>query len=410
MNQTIRFCTTPDGVRLAYAISGDGPPLVMSATWLSHLEYEWRSPFWRPWLDAFQNDHQLLRHDSRGCGLSDRNIVNLSFETWVADLECVIEAAGFQRFALVGTCWGGPIAIEYAVRHPERVSHLVLYGTYAQGRLHASSRQELEKARVMMDLARLGWGKEGHPYLQVFAARRQPGGTPDHWRAWCDEQRVTTSAETAVEMFQLAWRTDVRGVARKVKCPALILHPERDMVVPIDLGRSLASLVPDARFVQLDSENHSPLGNEPAWSRLVTEVRRFLAEPGALPAAVESKALPLEELTPRERDVLDRIAEGLNNTEIARSLKLSAKTVRNHISHIFDKLDVKHRYQAIVLARQAGLGGAKRISDPADPGHLSRVVSPVQSPPRDAGLNTTAVTRLRVLARRQAVAGARKPR
>src|SRR5262249_39052950 len=126
MNQTIRFCTTPDGVRLAYAISGDGPPLVMSATWLSHLEYEWRSPFWRPWLDAFQNDHQLLRHDSRGCGLSDRNIVNLSFETWVADLECVIEAAGFQRFALVGTCWGGPIAIEYAVRHPERVSHLVL--------------------------------------------------------------------------------------------------------------------------------------------------------------------------------------------------------------------------------------------------------------------------------------------
>src|SRR5437870_4202229 len=133
MKQDIRFCTTPDGVRLAYAVSGEGPPLVMSASWLSHLELQWRSPFWRPWLDAFSSHHKLLRHDSRGCGLSDRNIDNLSFETWVRDLECVIEAADFRRFALVGTCWGGPIAVEYAARHPEQVTHLVLYGTYARG-------------------------------------------------------------------------------------------------------------------------------------------------------------------------------------------------------------------------------------------------------------------------------------
>ena len=135
MNQNIRFCTTPDGVQLAYAVSGHGPPLVMSATWLTHLEHQWRSLAWRPWLDAFTGEHKVLRHDPRGCGLSDRTTKNLSFGTWVRDLECVVEAADFRQFALVATCWGGPIAIEYAARHPERVSRLVLYGTYAQGRL-----------------------------------------------------------------------------------------------------------------------------------------------------------------------------------------------------------------------------------------------------------------------------------
>ena len=195
MRQDIRFCTTADGVRLAYAVSGKGPPLVMSATWLSHLEYHWRSPFWRPWLDAFTNGHTVLRHNSRGCGLSDRNTDAFSFETWVRDLQRVIEAAGFRRFAMVGTCWGGPLAIEYAVRHPERVSHLVLYGTYAHGRLRRdNSREESERSRVMLDLARLGWGRDGHPYLQVFASRRQPGGSPQYWRSWSEEQRATTSA------------------------------------------------------------------------------------------------------------------------------------------------------------------------------------------------------------------------
>src|SRR3979411_94224 len=135
MNQDIRLCTTDDGMRLAYAVSGEGSPLVMSATWLTHLEHQWRSLAWRPWLDAFTREHKVLRHDSRGCGLSHRDPCNLSFETWVRDLECVVEAAGLRRFALIGTCWGGPIAIEYASRHPERGSHLVLYGTYGAGRL-----------------------------------------------------------------------------------------------------------------------------------------------------------------------------------------------------------------------------------------------------------------------------------
>ena len=141
MNQNIRFCTTPDRVQLAYAVSGEGPPLVMSATWLTHLEHQWRSLAWRPWLDAFTAEHKVLRYDPRGCGLSDRTTLDLSFETWVRDFECVVEAAGFRKFALVATCWGGPVAIEYAVRHPDRVSHLVLYGTYARGRLRRACRQ-----------------------------------------------------------------------------------------------------------------------------------------------------------------------------------------------------------------------------------------------------------------------------
>ena len=160
MNQSIRFCMTPDGVQLAYAVSGDGPPLVMSASWLTHLEHQWQSLAWRPWLDAFTSEHKVLRHDSRGCGLSDRSTKDLSFETWVRDLECVVEAAAFRRFGIVGTCWGGPIAIEYAARHPEQVTHLVLYGTYARGRrLRDNSPADKDRGRVMLDLVRLGWAQ-----------------------------------------------------------------------------------------------------------------------------------------------------------------------------------------------------------------------------------------------------------
>jgi pimeloyl-ACP methyl ester carboxylesterase/DNA-binding CsgD family transcriptional regulator len=359
MNQDIRFCTTADGVRLAYAVSGAGPPLVMSATWLTHLEHQWRSLAWRPWLDAFTREHKVLRYDSRGCGLSDRDAGDLSFETWVRDFECVVEAAGFRQFALVATCQGGPIAIEYAARHPERVSRLVLYGTYALGRLKWKDQPtEVEKARVLLDLTQFGWGQENHAFSQVWAAHFQPGGTLDHLRSWCDQQRVATSGDTAVRLLRIGWNADVRAAARKIKCPVLIVHPERDAVVPIEQGRVLASLIPDARFVQLDSQNHMPLADEPAWTRLLAELQSFLSEPGGVHTQSRKTTLPLEELTARERSVLEGIAEGLSNAEIAAALRLSEKTVRNHITRVFDKISVEHRYQAIVLAREAGLGRA----------------------------------------------------
>jgi len=362
MNQNIRFCTSADGVKLAYAVNGEGPPLVMSTTWLSHLEYQWQSLAWQPWLEAFSHEHRLLRYDSRGCGLSDRDASDFSFESWIQDFECVIEAASFRRFDILATCWGGPVAIEYAARHPDRVSRLILYGTYGRGRLVWSDRpKEVDKARVLLDLTRLGWGQENHAFLQVWASHFQPGGTLDHLRSWCDQQRAATSPEIAVRLLEIGWNVDVREAARKIKCPVLMIHPERDAVVPIDEGRMLASLIPDCRFVQLDSENHMPLAEEPAWPQLVDEARSFLAEPSTVPAAGRS-TLPLDELTPRERAVLEGIAEGLNNSEIAASLELSEKTVRNHITRVFDKIGVEHRYQAIVRARDAGLGINSRLS------------------------------------------------
>jgi DNA-binding NarL/FixJ family response regulator len=194
----------------------------------------------------------------------------------------------------------------------------------------------------------------------VWATAFQPGGTLEHLRSWCDQQRAATTSETAVRLLRIGWNVDVREAARKIKCPVLVMHAERDAVVPIEEGRSLASLIPNCRFVQLDSENHMPLADEPEWPRLLDELRKFLAEPAA-DAAVERNGLPLADLTPRERAVLEGIAEGLDNSEIATSLGLSQKTVRNHITRVFDKIRVEHRYEAIVRAREAGLGTAKRF-------------------------------------------------
>jgi len=354
MNQQIRFCTTRDGVKLAYALSGEGPPLVMSSTWLTHLEHQWRSLAWRPWLEAFSREHTVVRYDSRGCGLSDREVGDVSFEHWVSDFECVVEAAGFERFSLLGTCQGGPVTLEYAARHPERVSHLVLYGTYVHGRYkRAGIPLQAEKAKVLLDLLRLGWGQENHAFLQIWAALFQPGGTLEHLRSWSEQQCAATSAENAAHLLQISMHLDMTETARRIRVPALVLHAERDAMVPIEEGRLLAALIPHCRFVPLDSENHMPLADEPMWPQLLAEIRGFLAE-----GTAERAALPLDELTPRERDVLERIAGGLDNAEIAAALGLSEKTVRNHITRVFDKIGVEHRYQAIVRARDAGLGVA----------------------------------------------------
>lgn len=351
MNQKIRFCLARDGVKLAYAVSGQGPALVMSASWLTHLEHQWRSLAWRPWLEALSARHTVLRYDSRGCGLSDRQIGEVDFETWVSDFECVVEAAKLDRFALLGTCQGGPIAVEYAVRHPARVDALVLYGTYVYGRFKRGHLpNQVEKAKVLLELTKFGWGQENHAFLQVWASQFQPAGSLEHLRSWSEQMRAATSAELAARLLPIGWNVDISRSAPKVQCATLVMHPERDRVVPIEEGRMLAALIPNSRFVALDSENHMPLADEPAWPRLLTELEAFLGETDR-----PQDHLPLEELTPRERSVLEGIARGLDNAEIAVSLGLSEKTVRNHITRLFDKIGVQHRYEAIVRARDAGL-------------------------------------------------------
>ena len=350
------MCRSADGTRIAYALTGAGSPLVMSATWLTHLEHQWRSLAWRPWLEALSRDRTVLRYDSRGCGLSDRAVSDVSFETWVSDFEAVSDAAGLERFALLGVCQGGPIAIEYVARHPDRVSHLVLYGTYSRGRSQRfDAPEEVEKARLLLEMTRLGWGREHHSFVQVWASQFQPGGTLAHLRSWSEQQRAATSAEMAVQLLRIGFEVDVRQSAQRISCPTLIVHAERDAVVPVEEGRILAGLVPDSHFVQLDSENHMLLPSEPAWAHFLDEVRRFLPVASAGGAARPAK-LPLGDLTPRERDVLECVAQGLDNAEIATALALSEKTVRNHISRVFDKIGAQHRYEAIVRAREAGLG------------------------------------------------------
>ena len=260
----------------------------------------------------------------------------------------------------MATCQGGPIAIEYAARRPERVNKLILYGTYGRGRLRWTNRpNEIEKGRVLLDLTRLGWGQENHAFLQVWARLSSQAARLSICIHGATSSARRPPAETAVRLLRIGWNVDVREAARKIKCPVLVIHPERDAVVPIEEGRSLASLIPNCRFVQLDTENHMPLADEPAWPRLVDEMRRFLAEPAADPpmGAIACRSGS----TPRERAVLEGIAEGLDNTEIAASLGLSQKTVRNHITRVFDKIGVEHRYEAIVRAREAASARTERF-------------------------------------------------
>lgn len=354
MKQQIRFCTTADGVRLAYATAGEGPPLVKVASWMSHLEFDWTSPVWRHWISELSRDHTYLRYDERGCGLSDWEVPELSFEAWVRDLETVVDTVGVERFPLLGLSQGGPIAIAYAVRHPERVSHLILHGAYARGWLKRNiTPQQRKEAETMAELAELGWGKENPAFRQFFTTQFIPDGTPEQHRWWNELERVTTSPENAARFMRVFNEIDVAEIAPAVSCPTLVLHTTRDTRVPFDEGRLIASLIPGARFVPLESRNHVLLENEPAWQQWLAEVRGFLPAGSAGDTAFAG-------LTPRERDLVELIAQGLDNAQIAARLTLSEKTVKNHITSIFVKLEVENRSQAIVLAREAGFGRKPR--------------------------------------------------
>ncbi len=280
LEQRIRFCRTSDGVTLAYATTGSGPPLVKAANWLTHIDHDWRSPVWRHWLVDLSAHHQLIRYDERGCGLSDRDVSDQNFEAWIGDLEAVVDAAGLERFPLLGISQGGPVAVAYAARHPERVSHLVVYGSYAQGRLaRATSEDDVRMHGLQVDLARAGWGLDDPALRQVFTAQFMPEGTRDLWDAFNELQRQTTSAANAARVLDVAGSIDVVDLAPLVQAPTLVLHARDDHRPPFAQGRLLASLIPDCRFVALDSSNHILLGDEPAWPVFLAEVAAFLAMP-----------------------------------------------------------------------------------------------------------------------------------
>ena len=349
--QTIRFLTSPDGTRIACAESGDGPPLVKVANWLSHLEFEWDSPVWRHWLAELSRRYRLIRYDQRGCGLSDWN-APVSFDAMMSDLEMVIDATGLAQVPLLCISQGAVLGAAYAVKHPERVSHLLIHGGYARGRARrASTKEEHEIADMFLKMVEFGWGQSNPAFRQAFTARFIPGASlaQQHW--FNELQRTSTSPANALRVLEVVGLLDVVDLLPRVSCPTLVLHAVNDAAVPFEEGRLLASLIPGARFVSLDSPNHLLLESEPAWRRFLEEAEAFL--PGT-----SSTSPALAALTPRERDLLELIAQGRDNAQVAATLGLSEKTVRNHITHIFAKLEVENRAQAIVLARNAGFGKA----------------------------------------------------
>lgn len=277
--QHIAFCRAGDGIRLAYAVTGDGPPLVRAANWMTHLGYDVESPVWRHWVRDMSAHHTFIRYDERGCGLSDWEAEDFTFHDWVADLESVVDAVGLQRFPLLGVSQGGAVAVAYAARHPDKVTRLVLCGAYARGRaVRALSEDEKRAAALDLDLARVGWGRDDPAFRQVFAAQFLPDGTRADWDAFDQLQRRTTSPENAVRFLQEFAHIDVREQAGRVRCPTLILHSRNDHRVPMRFGEELAALIPDSRLVALASNNHLLTATEPGWRVFCDEVRTFLMD------------------------------------------------------------------------------------------------------------------------------------
>jgi DNA-binding winged helix-turn-helix (wHTH) protein/alpha-beta hydrolase superfamily lysophospholipase len=278
LRQDIHFCVASDNVRIAYAEVGQGPPLVKTANWLNHLEYDWESPIWSHLLHALASEYRLIRYDERGNGLSDWEAKDVSFEAFVQDLESVIDASTLDRFPLLGISQGCAVSIAYAVRYPERVTRLVLFGGFARGMLKRGKIENIEQFDALMTLVRHGWGQENPAFRQIFTSQFIPGGTVEQVQWFNDLQRITTSPENAVRIMQAMAGIDVTDLLPRVKVPTLVLHCRNDARVQFEEGRRIAAGIPGARFVALEGSNHIILEGDPGRSRLLEEIGNFLRE------------------------------------------------------------------------------------------------------------------------------------
>jgi pimeloyl-ACP methyl ester carboxylesterase/DNA-binding CsgD family transcriptional regulator len=345
--QEIRFAAAAGGARIAYAISGEGPVLLRAAHWMSHLEWDWRSGMWGPWYERLARRHRFVRYDHRGCGLSDREVGAPSLDDLVADVEAVVDAAGLDRFALVGTSQGGAVAIRYAVRHPERVERLVLLAGFARGALKRGALSESpEVIDGYVKLIEAGWGRDTAAFHQLFTTQFWPRATPEQARSINEMQRYACTPQHAARLLRMFVEIDVADELAAVQCPTLVMHSRGDCRIPFEEARFIAARIPNARLVSLDTDQHVPLVGEPAFEVAMAEIDAFL--PHGAPA--------LDGFTARDRDIVDAIARGLDNAQIAARLGLAEKTVRNRVSAVFDRLGVENRPQAIVRARELGFG------------------------------------------------------
>jgi pimeloyl-ACP methyl ester carboxylesterase/DNA-binding CsgD family transcriptional regulator len=342
-SQQIRFCTSQDGTRIAFEICGNGPPLVMAGQSFSHLEGEWDCLVRAPLLEFLSQNHTLVRYDMRGTGLSDRDCAEFSFARYVEDLGAVIRASGFDSYAMLGLTGGGALAVTHAVAHPKEVTQLVMAGSYLRGRsVRSTTPSAHEETELILKLVELGWGQDSPTFRQLFTYQFLPDGTPEQLQSFDELMRKSVSAKNAALQLRAWFSADLRDVAPRLKTPTLVLHSRGDLRIPFDEGRLLAASIPAARFVTLDSRNHFILTQEAAWQHLTHELTAFLA-----PQAGKNLS-PIESLTAREQAVLEVLSQGLETADMAERLCMSEKTVRNHLSSIYSKLEVSNRLQAVL--------------------------------------------------------------
>ncbi|MEO8922402.1 MAG: alpha/beta fold hydrolase [Caldimonas sp.] len=355
-SQEIRFCKSSDGVDLAMALYGAGAPFVKAATWLTHVEFDHSSAFDQALIHEFAPSFRYVTYDARGCGLSQRRVDDISLDAWVRDLEAVVDTLGLERFPLLGISQGAAIAVTYAARHPERVSQLILFGGFATSYFTTSRSdpKRVEEAETLLKIIELGWGSAQPAFRQLFVSKFLPDADAEQRRMFDELQKATATPEMAVRYLRAVYSINVKPAAAQVKCPTLSLHMRGDQMVSFEQGRRLASLIPAARFVPIEGNNHVPFENEPSWSGFVQHVRAFLGT-GNRPA----------ELTPRQGEVLKRVAFGQTDKQIARDLNLSPRTVEMHVAGAMKALGGKTRAEAVRAAGERSLLGP--VSLPGGP-------------------------------------------
>ena len=275
--QNISFCRTSDGVNIAVATVGNGPILVKTANWLNHLEHDWQSPLWLPMLQRLAARFRLVRYDGRGNGLSDRDVADISQDGFVRDLDAVINTLDADRFALLGLSQGAAAAVTFAARHPNRVSRLVLYGAYAQGRNRRGSSEDATTAQAVLAMMQQGWGHADSAFMRAFSSLYLPNASREQVKSFADMQRLSTSGEIATRLRIACDDIDIIDLLPKIKVPTLVVHARHDQVAPLEQGRLIAAQIPGAKFVTIDSENHVPVPTDPVWETLMSEIEAFAA-------------------------------------------------------------------------------------------------------------------------------------